>query len=48
MSDVRLSPEPCFERRPLDLRVRAAYIKIFGMLDGFRLKLEVKSGKLQK
>ena len=48
MSDVRLSPELYFERRPLDLRVRAAYIKIFGILDGFRLKLKVKSGKLQK
>jgi hypothetical protein len=46
MSDIRLSPELYFERRPLNLRIRATHIKIFGMLNGFRLKLEVKSGKL--
>jgi len=48
VSDVRLSPELYFERRPLNLKVRAAHIKIFGILDGFRPKLKVKSGKLQK
>jgi hypothetical protein len=46
MSDIRLSPELYFERRLFDLKVRAAYIKIFGIFDGFKLKLKVKSGKL--
>jgi hypothetical protein len=43
MSDVRLSAEPGFEGCLLDLRVRAPYIKVFGILNGFGPELEVKT-----
>jgi hypothetical protein len=43
MSDVRLSAELGFEGCLLDLRMRTPHIKVFGMLNGFGLELEVKT-----
>jgi hypothetical protein len=42
MSNIRLLAMPGFKRSLLNLRVRAVYIKIFGILNGFRPELKVK------
>ena len=43
MSNIRLLTIPCFKGGLLDLRVRALYIKVFGILNSFRLELKVKT-----
>jgi hypothetical protein len=43
MSNVRLSTILCFKGGLLDLRVRALYIEIFGILNSFRLELKIET-----
>jgi hypothetical protein len=43
MSDIRLSTILCFKGGLLNLRVRALYIEIFGILNSFRLELKIKT-----
>ena len=46
--NIRLSTVLCFKKSLLDLRIKTVYIKVFGIFNGFKLKLEIKSGKLEK
>jgi hypothetical protein len=43
VSNVRLSTILCFKGGLLDLGIRATYIKVFGMLNSFRLELKVET-----
>ena len=43
MSDIRLLTILCFKGCLFNLGIRAIYIKVFGMLNSFRLELKVKT-----
>ena len=43
MSNIRLLTILCLKGGLLDLRVRALYIKVFGMLNSFRLEFKIKT-----
>jgi hypothetical protein len=45
---MRLSAMPYFKGSLFDLGVRALYIKIFGILNSFRLELEAKTRVFKK
>jgi hypothetical protein len=38
----------CLKGSLLNLRIRTTHIEVFGILNGFKLELEIKSGKLKK
>jgi hypothetical protein len=46
MSNIRLLIKLGFKGSLLNLRVKAIYIEIFGILNGFRPELKVKLSKL--
>ena len=46
--NIKLSTELYFKKRLFNLKVKTAYIKILGIFDSFKLKLEVESGKFQE
>jgi hypothetical protein len=48
MSNIRLLTMLCLKGSLLNLRIRTMYIKVFSILNSFRLKLKVKLGKLKK
>jgi len=43
VSNIRLSTILCLKGGLLNLRVRALYIKVFGMLNSFRLEFKIKT-----
>ena len=48
MFNIKLSTVLYFKESLFDLKIKTAYIKVFGIFNGFKLKLEIESGKLKK
>jgi len=48
MSNIRLLIKLGFKGRLSNFRVRAIYVEILYILNGFKLELKIKSGKLKK